>query len=136
MPFLVATIFRVLDRRLSKPFNGFVAAPGNAFTCVVAISHTKLSLCIALLRSLVLPSPCSAFIMHSACQAFASGRSGRAVRLEPGDIAGNDALSFDYKDGVVQFSSWQDNSWGARHQIRNEISGSKGTLLTDFGGIV
>lgn len=49
--------------------------------------------------------------MHSACQAFASGRSGRAVRLEPGDIAGNDALSFDYKDGVVQFSSWQDNSW-------------------------
>lgn len=74
--------------------------------------------------------------MHSACQAFASGRSGRAVRLEPGDIAGHDALSFDYKDGVVQFSSWQDNSWGARHQIRNEISGSKGTLLTDFGGIV
>lgn len=66
----------------------------------------------------------------------ASGRCGRNVRLEPGDTADHYALSFDYEDGAVQFSSRQYDSWGAKHQIKNELFGSKGALLTDFGGIV
>ena len=37
----------------------------------------------------------------------ASGRSGRSVRLELGDTADHYALSYDYEDGAVQFSSRQ-----------------------------
>ena len=56
--------------------------------------------------------------------------------MEPGDTSDHYALSFNYEHGTVQFSSRQYDSWGARNQIRNELFGSKGALLTDFGGIV
>lgn len=66
----------------------------------------------------------------------ASGRSGRTVRLEPGDTSDHYALTFDYETGAVQFSSRQYTAWGAEQQITNELFGSKGALLTSFGGQV
>lgn len=66
----------------------------------------------------------------------AEGRSGRAVRLEPGDTADHYSVAFDYPEGTVHFSSRQYNAWGAQTQIKNELFGSEGALFTDFGGRV
>ena len=67
----------------------------------------------------------------------AYGISGRKVRLEPGDTSDHYAISFEYEGGgIVSFTSRQYSAWGNPGAITNELFGTKGALLTKFGGNV
>ncbi|MEM7386460.1 MAG: Gfo/Idh/MocA family oxidoreductase, partial [Verrucomicrobiota bacterium] len=67
----------------------------------------------------------------------ATGSGGRKVRTDVGDCWDHFSLVFEYPDGVgVTFSSRQFPAHGTRGGIINRMFGSKGVLLTEYGGKV
>lgn len=66
----------------------------------------------------------------------ATGHSARKVR-KTGDTADHYAVLYEWENGAaINFSGRQYNAWGAPSAITNRIFGTKGVLLTEFGGDV
>jgi len=66
-----------------------------------------------------------------------SGTGGRKVRVDVGDCWDNFALTYEYPNNVgVAFSSRQFDAHGEPGGIINKLFGSKGVLLTKYGGDV
>jgi predicted dehydrogenase len=66
-----------------------------------------------------------------------AGTGGRKVRVDVGDCWDNFALTFEYPNNVgIAFSSRQFDAHGEPGGIINKLFGSKGVLLTKYGGDV
>ncbi len=66
-----------------------------------------------------------------------SGTGGRKVRVDVGDCWDHFALTYEYENNVgITFSSRQFNGHGTPGGIINRMFGSKGVLLTEYGGTV